>query len=92
MAALMAHPQLQGKARLAVLHHHREMGRPCHICGLPIPVITGAANQRHPLGLTVDEIIPRSKGGSSVDVMNTAPAHRFLQRRTVQPGHHPRAA
>ena len=74
----MAHPQLTGKARANVVHHHKALGNPCHICGLPIPLITGAANQKHPLGLAIDEIIPRSKGGSSTDVNNTAASHRFL--------------
>lgn len=73
----MAHPQLTGKARADILAHHRALGQPCGICGLPIPPIAGKANQRHPLGMVVDEIVPRSHGGSSVDVQNTRALHRW---------------
>lgn len=45
----------------------------CHLCGYPISL--DLDRQRHPLASCIDEIIPRSQGGSAIDRANTAHAH-----------------
>lgn len=56
----------------------------CHLCGYPIP--RDADHQRDRYGYTVDELIPRSAGGSTTDPSNLAPAHRWCNSyRNDQP-------
>jgi 5-methylcytosine-specific restriction endonuclease McrA len=65
---------LGGKQRLAVLAEVRATEPACHLCGLPIQL--DRDRQRDPLGSTVDEIVPRSFGGSGWDRANARHAHR----------------
>ena len=46
-------------------------GSTCWLCGKPIDL---TASRRSPLGLTVDHVVPRSKGGTD-DITNLRPAH-----------------
>lgn len=56
----------------------------CHLCGHPIP--PAADPKRSRLGYTVDELIPRSRGGSATDPANLRPAHRWCNSyRNDQP-------
>jgi 5-methylcytosine-specific restriction endonuclease McrA len=47
----------------------------CTVCHLPIP--RDVDHQTSRLAHTVDEIIPRSLGGSATDPANLGPAHRL---------------
>ena len=49
------------------------MGRPCHICGLPIDPSLPAG---HPLCFELDELVPVSKGGRADVMENVASSHR----------------
>ncbi len=60
-------PELKGRARLALLARVRREEPNCWLCGYPIDLSLNM--QTHPMGSTVDEIIPRSK---SVDRMRAA--------------------
>ena len=69
-----ADPQLKSKARQRLLAHYRQIPSTCHLCGNPIPMDVDP--QRHRLSFTLDELHPRSLGGSATDPANLAPAHR----------------
>ena len=47
----------------------------CWLCGYPIDLARDA--QRDPLGSVVDEVIPRSRGGSPLDRANVRHAMRL---------------
>lgn len=57
------------RIRQAVLYHDRT----CHLCGGAIDVALGGM---HPMGPTVDHIVPVAHGGSN-HPDNLAPAHRI---------------
>ena len=51
-----------------------------------MPIPRDANHQKDRLGYTVDELIPRSAGGSAIDPANLAPAHRWCNSyRNNQP-------
>lgn len=64
--------QLKTQARAQVVAHVRATQPDCWLCGYPINLAVPA---RTPLASTVDEIIPRSRGGSATDLANTRHAH-----------------
>lgn len=67
-------PNLSSKPRArACAEVRRTQPWTCAICGLPIP--RDVDPQRSRLAHTVDEIIPRSHGGSATDSANLQPAH-----------------
>lgn len=66
---------LHGHKRRTVLANLRAQRLPCWICGLPI-AYDGVDNQRHPLAMVGDEVIPRSHDGDPKDWRNVAPSHR----------------
>jgi 5-methylcytosine-specific restriction endonuclease McrA len=66
---------LYGRARRNALEAVRELGQPCWLCGYPVDLTLDM--QRHPLGSSVDEVIPRSHGGDSTDLANLRHAHRI---------------
>lgn len=47
-------------------------GSVCHLCGLPIDL---SVPRMEPGGLSVDHVLPRSRGGTD-DLSNLRPAHR----------------
>ena len=50
---------------------------PCWLCGKAIAYeLTGYAAQRHPLGFTLDHLVPLSRGGDLTDPVNARSAHR----------------
>jgi 5-methylcytosine-specific restriction endonuclease McrA len=67
-------PQLNTQARRRACAMVRDTQSHCWLCGYPINLNLNA--QTHPLGSTVDEIIPRSHGGSTTDQANLGHAHR----------------
>ena len=57
-------------------------GEPCALCGKPIDYSLGMITDKrtgkrkpHPMSLTVDEIVPVSKGGDPLLFSNTRPTH-----------------
>lgn len=62
-----------GAARRSVVRWLRSLGRPCHICGLPIDYGVAAGS---PLAFECDELVPVSRGGSPFERSNVAAAHR----------------
>ena len=71
----MPAPELNSHARRKLVAHVRATQPDCHLCGYPIRLDLDA--QRHPLASCVDELVPRSHGGSPVDPGNVAHAHRL---------------
>ena len=63
-----------GRPRKRLLALVRAREPLCHLCGQQ--VWTWVCAQTHPLGSTVDEIIPVSKGGSTLDPDNCRHACR----------------
>lgn len=68
-------PQLNLRARRRLAAQVRAEEPACWLCGLPID--TTLDRQRHPLGSVIDEITPRSAGGSALDRSNVHHAHRL---------------
>ena len=66
--------ELNSQARRRVVAEVRRTQPRCAGCGLPIDLSLDA--KRHALGSTVDENIPRSHGGSAVDMGNLLHMHR----------------
>lgn len=66
--SLTGRPRERAKAQVAQRPPY------CHLCGLLIDM--QADRQRDPLAFAVDEIVPRSRGGSAVDDANLGAAHR----------------
>jgi 5-methylcytosine-specific restriction endonuclease McrA len=66
--------QLKGSTRTKLIAWVRSTQPDCWLCGHPIDPTRSA--QLDPLGSTVDEIVPRSKGGSALDPHNLGHAHR----------------
>jgi 5-methylcytosine-specific restriction endonuclease McrA len=66
--------QLKGSTRSKLIEWVRSTQPDCWLCGHPIDPARSA--QLDPLGSTVDEIVPRSKGGSALDPHNLGHAHR----------------
>lgn len=63
---------LYGPRRAAVIANCRATQPLCWLCGFPwIP----DAPRHHPLAHAVDEVIPRSRGGSGWDIDNCRSAH-----------------
>lgn len=71
----MSSGQLKVRARRALIAHVRATQPNCHLCGLPIDLTRDA--QRDPLASCVDELVPRSRGGSALDLTNVGHAHRI---------------
>ena len=67
-----------GHARRQVRAWLRAQGLPCAICGRPIDYSLQAGD---PMSFEVDEIVPVSRGGSSIDRANVQPAHRICNQR-----------
>lgn len=75
---------LNTRERRRVTAEVRRTESHCWLCLRPIDQRYNT--QRHPLGFTVDEIIPRSLGGSAVDRANCRAAHRLCNStRGTQP-------
>lgn len=72
-------PELNTQARRRACAAVERTQTNCHLCGLPIPM--GANRQTDPYGFSVDEVIPRSKGGSATDMGNLRAAHRICNSR-----------
>lgn len=68
--SITGRPRERAKARVRA-----ERPPVCWLCGYPIDLT--ADPHRDPLAHAVDEIIPRSRGGSAVDDANLMPAHRW---------------
>lgn len=66
--SLTSHRRMQATRAL------RAKRLPCWLCGKPIDY---TAHHNSPWAFCVDEVIPRSKGGSSLDPANLRPAHRW---------------
>lgn len=79
MARRPAAPELHTRARKRACDEVRRTERTCHLCGLPIDM--RADHQRSSFGYTVDEIVPRSLGGSATDRANLRAAHRTCNSR-----------
>jgi len=71
----MTGPGLAGHRRRLAIAQVRASQPNCHLCQLPID--QSLDRQRHPLGSVVDEVLPRSHGGSAVDPANLRHAHRL---------------
>ncbi len=56
-------PELHGRARRDLCERVRRAEPNCWLCGYPIDLALD--RQTHPLGSTVDEIVPRSKAVSA---------------------------
>lgn len=67
-------PQLHTQARRRAIAEVRRLHPYCAGCDLLIDMTLD--HQRHPLGSTVDENLPRSKGGSATDPANLLHMHR----------------
>lgn len=79
-------PALKTAARARAVRAVRDQRLPCAICGHPIDY-TLAARTRW--SFTVDEIVPRSVGGSATDPANLRPAHQTCNsRRGAHHGNH----
>jgi len=70
-------PELQGRPRRRLLAQVRREEPNCWICGHPIDLTLN--RQTHPMGSTVDEIIPRSR---SID-----PRRAALTRTNLRHSH-----
>lgn len=68
-------PALNGRPRQRLLAQVRDEEPNCHLCGRPIDLTLDT--QRHPLASCVDELVPRSLGGSAIDRSNCRHAHRL---------------
>lgn len=78
-------PRLKGHKRRVILANLRAQRLPCWICGLPI-AYDGVDNQRHPLAMVGDEVVPRSMGGDPKDPSNVRPAMRLCNgKRSNRP-------
>lgn len=64
--------QLKTQARRRLWLHVRATQPNCWLCGYPIP---RDVQYGHPLYLNLDEVIPRSRGGSAEDPANVRAAH-----------------
>lgn len=58
------------KAKMRARLFERD-GNKCHLCGLPMSIY----HPNHPLGATIDHLIPRSQGGNN-DISNLKLAHK----------------
>lgn len=71
-------PELQGRPRRRILNQVRREEPNCWICGNPIDMTLNP--QTHPLGSTIDEIVPRSRSvdprRAALDRGNLHHAHR----------------
>lgn len=68
-------PGLNGRPRQRLIAQVRAEEPNCHICQQPIDLARD--KQTDPLGSVVDEVIPRSLGGSPADRANVRHAHRL---------------
>lgn len=64
-----------GRPRTRAVSQVRARNEPCHLCGFPIDLTRDRI--RDPLGSTIDELIPISRGGSATDPVNLRHAHRI---------------
>lgn len=67
-------PALNTQPRRRACLEVRRTEPTCHLCGHGFPHVD---QQRHRLAFTVDELIPRSKGGSATERGNLRAAHRL---------------
>lgn len=71
-------PGLDGRPRRAMIARVRREQPNCHLCGLPIDLTLDA--KTHPMGSTIDEVIPRSRSvdpkRSALTYSNLRHAHR----------------
>lgn len=67
-----------GNARRKLRARVRALGLPCAICGKPIDYSLPAG---HPMSYELDEIVPVSKGGDPLDMLNVQPSHRVCNER-----------
>lgn len=63
---------LSSQARLKAVRALRAKRQPCHICGGYIDLTLKAPHKR---SFSADEIVPRSRGGSSIDLRNLLSSH-----------------
>lgn len=62
-------PELHGRERRRLIAQVRREEPNCWLCGFPIDLTLNA--QTHPMGSTVDEIIPRSKAADKMQAART---------------------
>lgn len=74
LAVIDTRAQLNTRPRRKLAAEVRRLEPCCWLCGEPIDLTRSA--QHDPLGSTIDEIIPRSAGGSALDMANLHHAHR----------------
>lgn len=64
-----------GRPRERAKAEVRSKNEPCHLCGFDIDLTRDRV--KDPLGSTIDELVPISRGGSATDPSNLAHAHRI---------------
>lgn len=69
---------LSSQARQRAKAAQRAKRLPCHLCGRPIDYRLAWP---HPHSFSVDEVIPRSMGGSSIDPRNLRSSHLVCNTR-----------
>lgn len=69
----MPHRRLRSRVRRKVVEKLRGLHRFCHLCGEPIG--DNVTDPTHPMFITLDHLIPLSKGGSN-KIENLHLAHR----------------
>lgn len=74
-ASRYSSPELKTKPRARACREVERTESTCHLCGLPIDKTLD--RKRHRLAFTVDELTPRSKGGSATERSNLRAAHRL---------------
>ena len=79
MVSRQGDPNLGTRQRRKVCAEVKRTESICHLCGLGIDLALDP--QRHPHGFTVDELVPRCKGGSAYDRGNLRAAHRSCNSR-----------
>lgn len=62
-------PELHGRDRRRLIAQVRREEPNCWLCGYPVDLALNA--QTHPMGSTVDEIIPRSKSADKMQAART---------------------
>ena len=62
-----------GRPRTRLVRHVHQRENRCHLCGLEVDM---GLDPNHPLGRSVDELVPIADGGDPLDPTNCRLAHR----------------